>query len=349
MTGLDRELELFKEISSAPLKARTVYIGGGTPSMLSVSQWKRLFGSLESRLDLSKTEEFTVEANPESLTPESLALWRERSVSRISIGVQSLDDGELKWLGRIHDANMAIKALVMSLDTGFDVSADLMFGLRGQTVRKWHKNLSSLAKLGLEHLSLYQLSLEENSRWGKAPPEGIADGYGHYRWAQWYLPRRGFRQYEIASFAKGNKQSRHNMAYWKREPVLGVGPGAWGFLGGLRYGNVRDLSSYLRALESRSWAARYIERISGLAEASEAAILALRTSSGVDLVSFRADFGDAAARRLITEIQGFPPYCVESKGTVIRLSPKGMRVANSLWERLLWGFADEDEEERKDE
>lgn len=336
LAGLDRELSFFREISAVPLRARTIYIGGGTPSILTVSQWERLFLSLESNVDLSEVEEFSVEANPESLEVDHLSLWRERAVSRVSVGVQSLDDGELKWLGRLHDAARARWAVASSLEAGFDVSGDLIFGLRDQTVRKWHESLSGMVELGLEHISLYQLTIEEDSRWGRTPPAGVRDGYGHYRWAQWYLPRMGFQQYEIASFARGEKWSRHNMAYWRRDSVLGIGPGAWGFLGGLRYGNICDLPSYLEALKGGE-AAMYTERVSGFAEASEAAILALRTSSGIDLGWFRTDFGDDAADRLEREIGEFPPSCVDRREGAIRLSPKGMRIANSLWERLLWG------------
>ncbi len=336
LSSLSRESELWRSFTVEKPSVRTIYVGGGTPSVLSVGQWETLFELISRSFDLGDLEEFSVEANPESLTCDHLALWRDRGVTRVSVGVQSLDDGELKWLGRLHGVERAIWAVQSCMAAGFEVSADLMFGLAGQSVRKWHRSLSALVELGPHHLSLYQLTIEPQSFWGETPPSQVLDGYGHYRWAQWYLPRKGYLQYEIASFAKEGRWSRHNMAYWTGREVLGLGPGAWGYLGGLRYENHRDLGDYSEALND-SLALTYTERIQGAAKGSERAILALRTSFGLDLDRFAEDFGQDLYRRLQGCLAGFPASCIERDGPVVRLTPKGMRIANALWEALLWG------------
>ncbi len=339
LASVSRELDLWGYMASGKPSVRTVYIGGGTPSVLSVGQWETLFGLLSRSFDLGGLEEFSVEANPESLSEDHLSLWRSIGVTRVSIGVQSLDDCELKWLGRLHSSERAVWAVESSLAAGFEVSADLMFGLADQSVRKWHRSLSAMVELGPHHLSLYQLTIEPDSFWGKVPPSQALDGYGHYRWAQWYLPKKGYTQYEIASFAKEGRWSRHNMAYWTGRDVLGIGPGAWGYLGGVRYENQGDLKAYSLALKN-GVALSYRERIQGAAKASERAILALRTSFGLDLERFSSEFGVALSRRLRDALDEFPPSCIERDGAVVRLSPKGMRIANALWETLLWGDDD---------
>lgn len=335
LASIARELDLWSYMAGGTPSVRTIYIGGGTPSILSVGQWETLFGLISRSFDLGGLEEFSVEANPESLTAAHLSIWRAMGVTRVSLGVQSLDDGELRWLGRLHGSDRAVWAVKSSLDVGFEVSADLMFGLADQSVRKWHESLLALVELEPHHLSLYQLTIEPDSFWGRVPPPQVTDGYGHYRWAQWYLPKKGYAQYEIASFAREGRWSRHNMAYWTDRDVLGLGPGAWGYLGGVRYENQRDLKAYSMALKG-GVALSYRERIQGAAKASERAILALRTSFGLDLERFSMEFGEALSEKLEAALKGFPVSCIFRSGPTVRLTPKGMRIANALWERLLW-------------
>lgn len=339
LSSIAGEFDRWLSLAGKKPSVRTVYVGGGTPSVLSVGRWETLFDMISRSFDLTGLEEFSVEANPESLTCDHLDLWRDRGVTRVSVGVQSLDDGELKWLGRLHGVERAVWAVQSSLAAGFDVSADLMFGLAGQSVRKWHRSLSAMVELGPHHLSLYQLTVEPQSFWGKVPPNQVLDGYGHYRWAQWYLAKKGYLQYEIASFARDGRWSRHNMAYWTGGEVLGLGPGAWGYLGGVRYENHRDIGDYSEALRD-SLALAYTERIQGVSKASETAILALRTSFGLDLERFALDFGQTIYDRLEVALELIPQSCLKREGSKVRLTPKGMRIANAIWETLLWGDED---------
>ena len=189
-----KELAAIRHDYLADAQLATVYFGGGTPSYLPPEQWRTLFKALDA-LPRSPDCEFTVEANPDSVSTEKLALWNDHGVTRISIGVQSLDDDELKRLARPHTARQALDAVELCQQSCFRVSADLMFALPEQTLRKWHKSLSGIVRTGVGHISVYQLTIEPESFWGRHQPEGLPDGYAMYRWAQYYLPRNGLKQY----------------------------------------------------------------------------------------------------------------------------------------------------------
>ncbi len=312
----------------------TVYFGGGTPSYLPSEQWRTLFKALEA-LPRSPDCEFTVEANPDSVSAEKLALWNDHGVTRISLGVQSLDDDELKRLARPHTSRQALDAVELCQQSGFRVSADLMFALPEQTLRKWHKSLSGIVRTGVGHISVYQLTIEPESFWGSHQPEGLPDGYAMYRWAQYYLPRNGLKQYEIASFALEGRESRHNLAYWRRNNVLAAGPGAWGFLDGRRFAHHKDLAAWAEAVESGVSPVAYEERQTGTREASEAAVLALRTAEGIDCKAFARRYGRPYLDAIVSKVRQMPSayFCRTQRG--FSLSPRGMRVGNAIWCELL--------------
>ena len=192
--------------------------------------------------------EITVEANPNSLAAEHLLTWRDWRVTRVSIGVQSFDDAELSQMGRLHSARQAYGAVSAALAAGFSVSADFIFGLPYQSFANWGRTLREAVRCGLSHISLYQLSLEEGTPWASLDRDTLGDGYAAYRWAQWYLPRKGYRQYEVANFARQGCESRHNINYWREGEYLGAGPGAAGYLAGLRYKNFGSLRRWAAAL-----------------------------------------------------------------------------------------------------
>ncbi len=314
----------------------TVYFGGGTPSLLTLPQWERLFNSLEASLPLGPAPEITVEANPESLTREHLSLWRERCVTRVSLGVQSFSDAELLWLERLHDGRRAEEALASIGEEGLSPSADLIFGLAGQTLRSWKYSLDRALSLGAEHLSLYQLTLERGSRWFFRPPEGCPDGYPFYRFTQWLLPRKGLNQYEIASFSLPGRQSRHNRAYWTNRPVLALGAGAWGYWGETRYRNEDTLKGYEEAVRKNGTACKEWLELSKDESAREAAVLYLRTAEGIPFDEFAFRYGGEILDeiRLILKEQ-VPGSCLEWRRESVALTPRGMRVGNSIWSLLI--------------
>jgi oxygen-independent coproporphyrinogen-3 oxidase len=341
LAALGRETELIGAIWEGRPPLRTLYVGGGTPTVLPLSVWKRLLRILENSFDLSALEEATVEANPCSLTNDHLSLWRNSFVTRVSLGVQSLQDIELTWLQRRHDANTALRALDIAVRRGFDVSADLIFGLPMQTLRTWRDSLRRVLASGVKHISIYQLTLEPHTPLGQINP-ALPDGYAFYRFAQWYLARKGLEQYEIASFAARDNECRHNLAYWIQGNVLALGPSAWGYLDGFRYRNAASIEEYVSMTDTRLPPVE-AERLEGRSRGVEAAILALRTRQGVDLTSFAARFGRELADEVTDVLEKIPRRLVsfeddaasESPRRRVRLTPSGMRVGNAIWVELL--------------
>ncbi len=313
---------------------RSLYVGGGTPSVVPLAAWRVLLEAL-ALVPWDEAVEFTVEANPESLTAELLELWAAGGVNRVSLGLQSLDDGELRRLGRRHDSRQALKALELCQGRGFRVSGDLIFGLPGQGLRQWHKSLSVLVRQGLDHISLYQLTLEPGSLWHRRPPADLPEGYGMYRWAQYYLPKKGLDQYEIASFARPGQESRHNSVYWTRENVVALGPAAWGFVEGCRYSNSPSLDDWLRRLDGGASPVTFQERRTGGDAASEAAVLALRTRRGLVFSEFRDRYGQIYLEELQRRVAQLPRDCFRFGQDGLSLSAKGMRLGNAIWSELL--------------
>ena len=336
LDALEKEVAWWSPFfSDGKVRARTFYIGGGTPSALSIGQWKRLFSIFDNTLDLRPGCEVSVEANPDSLTKEHLCFWKDIGITRISLGVQSLYDEDLKWLGRPHDATTAKKALAAVREEGFDLSADLLFGIAGQNLRKWYNLLNEIMAFDPGHLSIYQLVLEEDSRWGKAAPRGLFNGYPEYRFAQWFLPKKGLEQYEVASFSRPGKWCRHNISYWYGKDVLAFGPSAWGYINGLRYCNVKNLKDYICKAGTCEGTVSDFEMLDEEKRLREAMILATRTRWGFLPANLRRCFDQGILDKILNSMQDLPKDLFTSDGTRIALSRKGIRVGNAIWERIV--------------
>jgi oxygen-independent coproporphyrinogen-3 oxidase len=335
LDALEAELALWKDLCGRLPGVNTLYLGGGTPTVLPPRLWERLMGLLDGALDFGPCLEATVEANPGSLSPDHLYIFKEWRINRLSVGVQSFDDHELSWLARPYDRHQAIEAIERSVSAGFAVSVDLLFGLYGQTLRKWHESVALALALGVSHLSTYQLTLEPGTPWGSSPPEGLPDGYPFYRWAQWYLEKKGFIQYEIASFSLPGKWCCHNLAYWHGGNVLGLGAGAWSYLEGLRFSNVNSYSSYMDSIAKRALPIAFRERLDDEKRAREAAVLALRTCWGISTRNFVRRYGLDYTNKILGLIGNFPEECLVVRKGRVALSKKGRRVANALWADII--------------
>jgi len=316
----------FLRSSIGKIILNTVYIGGGTPTVIDENGWHEIKEILKENFNYTSDVEFSVEANPETLSDFHIKIWKSIGVTRVSLGIQSLNDDELIFLGRHHTANDAIAA-VRELKRHFDVSADLIFGLKGQTLRNWNYSIRTLLKEGLKHLSLYQLTIEPKTQFAENRPL-LPDGYMFYRFAQWLLPKKGLRQYEIASFAKEGHESRHNLSYWYQNNVIAVGAASSGYINGLRYTNLPIPGSYkTKEIET--------ERLDKEASGIEAAILALRTSFGINKKFFAEKHGEKLLDRIIFELNKIPESYIHFTDDNISLTSRGMRVANEIWSRLL--------------
>jgi oxygen-independent coproporphyrinogen-3 oxidase len=330
LESLKREITARAENSPA---IATLYIGGGTPSVLSPVSWDALIGIVERGFSFSGGAEVTVEANPGSLTREHVELWRGWRVTRVSVGVQSFDDRRLKFLGRAHDAAQARAALALCMDAEFSVSLDMMFGLPEETLRDWMTDLKTALSFGTGHISVYQLTIEEGTPFARQNP-ALPEGYAQYRYAQWRLARAGLEQYEVASFARHGQECRHNLNYWDDGEYIGLGPSACGYVNGVRRTNAPRLGDYA-AMTLRGLPIISEERLEGERAARQAAVLALRTKYGITWKNFAKRYGAPVASAIRRDLERFPADIVTNGAEASSLTPKGFRLGNAVWAEII--------------
>ncbi|HUG35643.1 MAG TPA: radical SAM family heme chaperone HemW [Candidatus Limnocylindrales bacterium] len=280
------EIDRVADAPWAPGRAlATIFLGGGTPSLLSPAELDAILGRLRARFTVPGGVEITVECNPESVSRERLAGYRAAGVSRISLGVQSLDDRILPGLDRLHTAAAARAAFEAARTAGFDnVSVDLIYGLPGLDLSTWERTVREILAWEPDHLSAYGLTLDEGSLWHAAgtvrvPPEDTVTA--QYRLLARLARDAGFEHYEISNYARPHHRSAHNQVYWHAEEYLGLGPGACGFLGAVRYGNVKPVDRYCARLEAGELPVATEETLTARQMLAERLILGLRMADGV--------------------------------------------------------------------
>ena len=287
MAALCREAASSRSFFPEGTAIRTVYFGGGTPSLLPPSDFSDICAALADSFDLGGVEEFTVEVNPDDICRDGgealLSVYRSCGVNRVSVGVQSFHDRHLKWMNRRHDAAEARRAVQLLKDNFDNVSLDLIFGYAGLTDAEWEQDIRKAVSLGVQHISAYQMSLDSGSMLSKLADRGrYAEPDDEVCRRQYFLlqdilEEAGFVQYEISNFSRPGFHSRHNSAYWAREPYLGLGPGAHSFDGDRRRSwNADDLGRWLEG------EAKEGETLSDTDIYNEKVMLGLRTSAGVD-------------------------------------------------------------------
>lgn len=267
-------------------KIKTVYLGGGTPSLLSADQFLKLARLIEENFSVEPDAEWTLEANPESVDEDKAFLWKSAGVNRVSLGIQSLNDRYLRYLGRNHDAEKARQAYRVIRDAGFsNVNVDLMFSFPGQTREDIEADAAALTALGSEHISLYMLNVEEHSRFyaQKICLPGDDEQAASYGAVVRHLEAAGYRQYEISNFAVARKESRHNLNYWQGGEYLGLGVGAHSYIDGKLSWNVDRLNTYIDLTsrgESVTVGFRQLDRRERF---QQALLIGLRMNEGVDV------------------------------------------------------------------
>ena len=360
--ALCREIEVRSLQRELPVgEDATVYFGGGTPTVLSEEQIGQIVGCLKQNGFWEKPAEATIEANPGTVNPEKLKTLRELGFDRISIGVQSLQDKELRALGRIHTAEQALRAVEEAKQAGFQrINADLMSGIPCQTVESFCNTLDAMLRMNLSHLSVYSLILEEGTPLerlvgsGKVtlPDEDVS--YSMYEMTRSRLGQAGLKRYEISNYAVPGEESLHNKVYWHYEPYAAFGVGACTFTGKERRTNTFDVREYINgwsavlAVLQREESATFEKNISAAGsdctlwetetldrktQISEAMIMGLRMTEGVDLNTMQRRFGTDILKYYKREIQTLldkkMAACVD--GT-LRLTPYGMRYGNRAFE-----------------
>ena len=280
-----RELETYTE--SRALQPATIYFGGGTPTALTTAQLEFLLGGFRRLLDLSDLVEWTMEANPGSVSATKAALLRRLGITRISLGVQSWDNDLLKLLGREHDARQAEQSFEIFRHAGFtNLNVDLMFGLPGQSIDQWRNTLERTIALNPEHISTYCLTYEEDTEFflrharGEFRQNSDADAE-FFEMAMALLESAGYEHYEISNYARPGFRSEHNRSYWIGEDYLGIGPSAFSTVGLRRWQNLADFRRYSDAVLSGDNAVASVEQLTEQMKRAERVALSLRTVHGV--------------------------------------------------------------------
>ena len=318
----------------------SVYIGGGTPSILSCKLLKKLFTSIRVNFQISETAEFTIEANPATLTADKLSVMTDGGVNRLSLGCQSTNDAELRRLSRIHTFSEFCESFDMARNAGIsNISVDLMYGIPLQTKASLMRSISDIAKLSPEHISLYGLRVEPDTKFGKdrtlvLPSDDTQAEM--YLEAVKHLAKLGYERYEISNFAKGGHYSRHNMRYWECGEYLALGPAAHSYIDSVRYAYGRDINAYIKAV-SDGHMPEYEEctLLTDSDRQEEYIILSLRLEKGLSLDRFEALFGKTAAQELISRAKPYIGEFMTVENGCLKFTSQGFLVSNTILSELI--------------
>jgi putative oxygen-independent coproporphyrinogen III oxidase len=306
LTALDAEARLYRGQFPA---FDSLFLGGGTPSLLSGEQFSALTNNLRRTFAFAPDAEFSLEANPDDITPAKVQLYRDLGVNRLSLGAQSFDEAELRQLQRRHTVGQTVAAIRLIRAAGFaNLGLDLMYGLPGQTIPAWQETLAHALSFAPEHLSCYQLTLAPDTPMGRRAAAGeltLPDEEGQrqfFLFTKKFLEDRGYLHYEVANYARrgpqagglGHYRCRHNLKYWNHVPYLGLGPGAHSFLAGRRWWNVSSVEAYCTSLQGGRAPVAGAETLTLDQLRLETLALGFRTAEGVSLTTIRARPGGAA-------------------------------------------------------
>ena len=349
--GRDAEIDPYLDALLAEAAARaggmaptTIFVGGGTPTHPDERQLDRYLGGLADHLDLSKLEEWTVEANPGTFTPGKVRALVRRGVTRVSLGVQSFDDRRLAVLGRIHQAADAVRSVEMLRDGGIEhISLDLMLATPGQTLGEQQRDLARAVALAPEHVSTYVLTFEEGTAYTRLLDEGKLDApdeardLAHLEAACETLAEAGYERYEVSNHAKPGRESRHNLGYWRDADWLGIGAGAHSHVDGRRWKNVDDPAAYVARVKSAGEAVEWTEHVDAKTALFESMMMGLRlVREGVDLEALAARHGVDPRVVHAEAIRGHVGAGLLSlTGSRLRCTPAGLCVLNRLLLDLL--------------
>ena len=318
---------------SIAIKPRTIYFGGGTPTMLSETHLAALLGGLRQELDTSALVEFCTEANPRTIGPAKAKLLRDHGITRVSLGVQSWNEDVLHTLGRDHSPAEAEETYFELRESGIpSVNIDLMFSIPGQTAEVWRATLEKSISLQPDHLSAYNLTYEEDTEFLKKLGEGRLDSdtdrdADHFFLGMEMLQQAGFEHYEISNYARPGNRSVHNESYWSGADYLGLGPSAVSTISRHRWKNIADTMSYMRSVKEGRVPVTESEELSDDMWRTERVALELRTTAGVNPSRHGLNLSQSAH----LESLGL----LHQEGTQLRLTPQGMALADQIAGELL--------------
>lgn len=342
LTSLEKEMRAsFKRFSHDQIQ--TIFIGGGTPTVLTTKQLNHLMNLIHDVLDITQIKEFTVEANPDNLTVEKLSVLKNANVNRLSIGVQTFQEDLLKKIGRTHTNEVVFNALQNVKKFGFDnVSIDLIYGLPGQTIQDFKKTLEIALSLDLQHYSSYSLIVEPKTvfynlwRKGKLQLPPQEEEAEMYELLMEQMELKGLTQYEISNFSKKGFESKHNLTYWNNEEYFGFGAGAHSYVNGVRRVNIGVLKKYIHSVEKNSFPYLSEHKVSKVEKMEEELFLGLRKTKGVSKKKFEEKFScnleDVFGKQI--DEQKNKGLLVEKDGNIF-LTHKGKLLGNEVFQSFL--------------
>lgn len=340
--ALCRELEMRRDYVEGE-EIETIYLGGGTPSQLTEEELKAIFSSIYHIYKVKTNAEITLEANPDDLTPEYVAMLRQLPVNRISMGIQTFQEETLKLLHRRHTAAQAIEAFRRCREAGFrNISIDLMYGLPGETLETWMQDLRQAINLRPEHISAYHLIYEEDTALWKLREQHQVEeadedlSVSLFETLIDHLTEAGYQHYEISNFCLSGMHSRHNSSYWTGKKYLGCGPSAHSFNGFSRQWNVASLEGYIKGVEEGELDYE-VEELDLYTRYNDYVLTSIRTCWGMSLSKLRSEFGEELYRYCMRMAKPHEDQGVlENREGVLRLTRKGIFVSDGIMSDLMW-------------
>ena len=342
INSLKKEIDYYSANFNDKIKFKTIFFGGGTPSIFSPDEIAHILEYLNSKFHFSENMEITLETNPGTVDKEKLLDFRKNGINRLSIGIQSFDENDLRFLTRIHDKTSAIETVVSAYQSGFDnINIDLIFNLPNQTKEKWKENLDIACTLPISHISTYSLILERGTILNKMVLDGKVklqdDDYDAdlYQFTIEYLSNAGFIQYEVSNFAKVGFECLHNLFYWQHKNYLGLGPSAHSFYKNKRWWNFTSLKRYIEEVKIKSNAIMSEEKLSVSELQSEFIMLALR-SKGLNLQEVKDKFGNQWLYKNESKIENYiqAGYILQQENK-LKLTSSGYAVCDEILKNLL--------------
>lgn len=341
LDALQKELQLYaKNIENN--KINTIYFGGGTPNLLNSKQLEEILNTIEQNYSIKNKAEITIESNPESVNEKKVKKYKKLGISRVSLGVQSFVDQELKFLGRTHNTELSLKAIETIKKHYNNYNLDIIFAIPGQSYKNFILTLNKLIEIAPPHVSLYNLQIEPKTKLYKMLKNNeikkISEelDFKMYNKAIYKLKSKGYKHYEISNFAKKGHRSKHNVTYWKYKPYLGIGASAHGFNGYNRYYNICGLRDYVKSLKDEKFPIDKVVKLSKKELISEKMIMGLRLIEGIDKKEFEKRFKipvDEVYKTTINKLK--KQNLIRETEQKIFLTKKGLNLGNITFAEFL--------------
>lgn len=328
-----KEIELRKNYLSQN-QLDSIYFGGGTPSLLNQTELEKIFETIHKHFEISPKAEITLEANPDDINPSNLTLWKNAGINRLSIGLQSFNNEELKWMNRAHNAQESESSVKLAQDSGFNnITIDLIYGSKFQTLNSWEFTLQKAVNLNTQHISAYNLTIEQQTVLGIKLKKGIEPQVNdevsskQFLLMSDYLTNNEFIHYEISNFSKKNFFAVHNSNYWLGGLYTGIGPSAHSFNGSERQWNIRSNAAYIKNIATNTYFE--VETLSVENKYNEYILTRLRTIWGCDINEIERNFGKPFSEHFIQIAQSKKEFIHEIKG-VFSLNTQGRLIADHI-------------------